>query len=170
MEQKPGATALSAKWVVTNKGTPKAPMPTARLETRKFVSTALERDTLFSGTPGLTKARSLISKAATCRSSRNLYGHCERRSEVIRPELGCEADQVLIRDTPRSSGRGMLRGLGMYYHKEKNVETNLHVDKLLVVGEEEHLLNAALEKVDDRDGGQPQAHPGAAQDNRAGVL
>ena len=32
MEQTPGATILSAKWVVTNKGTPKAPEPTLDLQ------------------------------------------------------------------------------------------------------------------------------------------
>ena len=31
MEQTPGATMLSVKWVLTNKGTPKAPVPKARL-------------------------------------------------------------------------------------------------------------------------------------------
>ena len=91
MEQTPGATMLSVKWVLTNKGTPKAPVPKARLVAREFVSNALGRDTLFSGTPGLAIARSLISKAATCRSPKEklkimflevtaafLYGNCER--------------------------------------------------------------------------------------------
>ena len=61
---------LSVKWVLTNKGTPKAPVPKARLVAREFASNALDRDTLFSGTKGLANARSLISKAATCRSSK----------------------------------------------------------------------------------------------------
>ena len=91
MEQTLGATMLSVKWVLTNKGTPKAPVPKARLVAREFVSNALDRDTLFSGTPGLAIARSLISKAATCRSPKGklkimlldvtaafLYGDCER--------------------------------------------------------------------------------------------
>ena len=68
MEQTPGATVLSVKWVPTNKATPKAPVPKVQLVPREFVSNALDRNTLFSGTPGLAIARSLISKEATCRS------------------------------------------------------------------------------------------------------
>ena len=86
-----GAIKLSAKWVVTNKGTEENPKPKARLVAREFVSDSIDRDTLFSGTPGLPVARTLISKAATSRSSRRkrkimlmdvtaafLYGWCER--------------------------------------------------------------------------------------------
>ena len=89
MEQTPGATVLSVKWVLTNKGTPK--VPEARLVARESASNALDRDTLFSGTPGLAIATSLISMAATCRSSKGklkvmlldvtaafLYSDCER--------------------------------------------------------------------------------------------
>ena len=82
---------LSVKSVFTNKGTPKAPVPKARLVAREFANNALDRDTLFSGTPGLAIALRLISKAATYRSSKEtlkvmlldvtaafLYGDCER--------------------------------------------------------------------------------------------
>ena len=60
---------LSAKWVITNKGTVECPKPKVRLVAREFASDAIDRDTLFSGTPGLSIARSLISRAATLRSS-----------------------------------------------------------------------------------------------------
>ena len=53
---------LSVKWVTTNKGTPKAPVPKARFVARENAS-ALDRDTLFS----VAIARSLISKAASAR-------------------------------------------------------------------------------------------------------
>ena len=69
LEQTPGLTILSAKWVVTKKGTPKAPVPKTRLVARECASDALDRDALFSGMPGLTSGRSLISMAATCTSS-----------------------------------------------------------------------------------------------------
>ena len=47
MEQTPGATMLSVKWVLTNKGTPEAPAPKTRLVAREFASNALDRDTLL---------------------------------------------------------------------------------------------------------------------------
>ena len=46
MEQTPGATVLSAKWVVTNKGIPKAPVREARRAALEFASNALDRDTM----------------------------------------------------------------------------------------------------------------------------
>ena len=69
VELNPESVMLSAKWVITNKGTVECPKPKARLVAREFVSDAIDRDTLFSGTPGLSIARSLISRAATLRSS-----------------------------------------------------------------------------------------------------
>ena len=58
---------------------------------REFVSNAFDRDTLLSGTASLSVGRSLITEAATCRSSRrkiramlldvtaaSLHGDCER--------------------------------------------------------------------------------------------
>ena len=41
----------------------------ARLVARGFVSDAVDRDTLFSGTPGLPVVRSLISRVATAKPS-----------------------------------------------------------------------------------------------------
>ena len=64
-ELNPESVMLSAKWVITNKGTVECPKPKARLVAREFASDAIDRDTLFSGTPGLSIARSLISRAAT---------------------------------------------------------------------------------------------------------
>ena len=68
-ELDPESVMLSAKWVITHKGTVECPKPKARLVAREFASGAIDRDTLFSGTPGLSIARSLISRAATLRSS-----------------------------------------------------------------------------------------------------
>ena len=165
---------LSVKWVVTNKGTPKAPVPKARLVAREFVSNALDRDTLFSGTPGLAIARSLISKAATCRSPKEklkimlldtaaLHGVPQEDPRSSNPNLVARLIKSLYgtRDATQLWARHVgktLRGLGyaetkgapgVYYHKEKDVEITLHVDDFLVVGEEEHLLElkTALEKV-----------------------
>ena len=45
------------------------PQPKACLVAREFVSDAIDRDTLFSSTPGLPIARSLLSRSATLRSS-----------------------------------------------------------------------------------------------------
>ena len=112
MEKTPGATILSTKWVVTNKGTPKAPVPKGRLVAREFVST-LDRDALFSGTPDLAIARGLISKAATCRSSQGklkivlldvkaafLHGDCERPFFMELPQ-----------EDPRSSNPNLVARL-----------------------------------------------------------
>ena len=184
MEQTLGATMLSVKWVLTNEGTPKAPLPKARLVAREFVSNALDRDALFSGTPGLAIARSLISGSYVQVTKGETKDYVTRRDggllvrglrtaavhgvtaggcEVIKPEFGCEADQVSTRDAGRPAAWARhvgktLRGLGyaetkgapgVYYHKEKDVEITLHVDDFLVVGEDEHLheLKTALEKV-----------------------
>ena len=68
-ELNPESVMLSAKWVITNKGTVECPKAKARFVAREFASDAIDRDTLFSGTPGLSIARSLISRAATLRSS-----------------------------------------------------------------------------------------------------
>ena len=119
---------LSVKWVLTNKGTPKAPVPKARLVAREFVSNALDRDTLFLGTPGLAIARSLISQGSYVQVTKGetkdyvtrrdggllvrglrtaaLHGVTAGGSEVIKPEFGCEADQVLVQDAGRSAALG----------------------------------------------------------------
>ena len=68
-EADPESVMLSAKWVITNKGTVECAKPKARLVAREFASDAIDHDTLFSGTPGLSIARSLIFRAATLRSS-----------------------------------------------------------------------------------------------------
>ena len=135
MEQTPGATMLSVKWVLTNKGTPKAPVPKARLVAREFVSNALDRDTLFSGTPGLAIARSLISKAATCRSPKGklkimlldvtaaiLYGDCERSLFMELPQ-----------EDPRSSNPNLVARLikSLYGTRDAPQLWARHVEKTL---------------------------------------
>ena len=65
----PEPVMLSAKWVITNNGTVECPKPKVLFVARDCASDAHERDTLFSGTPGLSIARSLIWRAATLRSS-----------------------------------------------------------------------------------------------------
>ena len=89
-----------------------------------------------------------------------LHGVAAGGSEVIKPELGCEADQILIRDAPcpeacreNAEGPGLHRETkgapDVHYQKEKDVDITLHVDDFLLVVEEEHLLKLkmALEKV-----------------------
>ena len=77
---------LSAKWVITNKGTVECPKPKARFVALEFVSDAIDRETLFSGTPGLSIGRSLIWRAATLRSSGKIQGNA----------LGCDGVFVWI--------------------------------------------------------------------------
>ena len=108
VELNPESVMLSAKWVITNKGTVKYPKPKARLVAREFVSDAIDRDTLFSGTP----ARSLISRAATLRSSAKkfkimlldvtaafLYGFSERPlfMEIPKEDPASENPRLIAR-------------------------------------------------------------------------
>ena len=65
LDKNPGAIMLSTKWVVTNKGSKTQPIAKARLVAREFVSKAIDRDTLFAGTSGLSVMRALVSRAAT---------------------------------------------------------------------------------------------------------
>ena len=110
MEQTPGATVPSAEWVFTNKGTPKAPVPQVRLVARECASNALDRDAVFLGTPGLTVARSLLSKAATCTSSKGQLNiillHVSAAFLFLERALSMELPQ----EDPRSSNPN--RGLG----------------------------------------------------------
>ena len=90
MEATPNMVLLSAKWLITNKGTKEKSKPKARFVVREFATGAIERDILPSGTPGLPIVGSLISKAATSWADRRkrktmlvdvmvafLYGFCE---------------------------------------------------------------------------------------------
>ena len=61
---------LSTKWVLKNKGTKEAPVAKARLVAREFVSKAIDRDSLFSGTPGLPAMRFLVSRTVSSRGGR----------------------------------------------------------------------------------------------------
>ena len=83
-----------------------------------------------------------------------LHGVAAGGSEVIKPELGCEADQVVVRDARRPAALGEAcredaEGLGL--HRDEGSARRVlsqgegcgdhsHVDDFLVVGEEEHLL------------------------------
>ena len=111
-ELNPESVMLSAKWVITNKGTVECPKPKARLVARDFVSDTINRDTLFSGTPGLSIARSLILRAATLRSSAKkfkimlldvtaafLYGFSERQlfMEIPKEDPASEDPRLLLR-------------------------------------------------------------------------
>ena len=60
---------LSVNRVATNKGSVECPKPKACLVAREFVSDTIDRVTLFSSTPGLPSARSMMSRSATLRSS-----------------------------------------------------------------------------------------------------
>ena len=97
-EMEQDARLLSAKWVVTNKGSITHPRAKARLVAREFVSGAIDRDTLFAGTPALPMARTLISRAASTRTGRRkrkimlmdvtaafLYGLAERNLYIEIP-------------------------------------------------------------------------------------
>ena len=137
------------------------------------------------GTTGLAIARSLFSQAATCSSSKSETEDYVTRgdggflvrglltaalrvvatggSKVIKPELGCEADQVLARDarrpllwarhvgeTLRCLGCTETKGAsGVHYQKANDVGITFHEDDSMVVGEEELLLElkAALIEV-----------------------
>ena len=90
---------LTTKWVVTNKGSEKEPVAKARLVAREFVSSRIDRDTLFSGTPGLSSFRLVASRAATrSRGGRQrilmvldvktafLYGQAKRNLFIELPE------------------------------------------------------------------------------------
>ena len=65
MEQCSNPVMLSTKWVLKNKGTKAKPEAKARLVAREFVSKALDKDSVFSGTPGLAAMRLLVSRTVT---------------------------------------------------------------------------------------------------------
>ena len=64
MESDPDGIKIDAKWVVTQKGTPAAPIIKARLVAREFAA-GDKRDDLFARTPGLNALRYAVSQAAT---------------------------------------------------------------------------------------------------------
>ena len=80
-----------------------------------------------------------------------MYGDCERPLFMELPQEDPRSSNPNLvarlsksctgRATPRSLGYTETKGVpGVYYHKEKDVEITHHLDDLLVVGEEEHLL------------------------------
>ena len=73
METYDNPIVLSTKWVYTNKGSVHSPVAKARLVAREFVSSSIDRDTLFSGTPGLEAMRAVLSHAATRKHGRVKY-------------------------------------------------------------------------------------------------
>ncbi len=187
MDSNPDSILLSTKWVITNKGDKKTPVAKARLVAREFVSKAIDRDTLFAGTPGLPVMRALISRAASVTREKVrrkvmtidiktafLYGKCVRPLFMKVPE-GDEHDgdptkvaellQSLhgTRDAPQRWAEHLAEQLtsvgfveshqspGVFVHRDRDIELSVHVDDLLAVGEEGHLvwMEAELKKVYD---------------------
>ena len=89
---------VKTRWVLVNKGTKQAPRVKARLVAKEF-RTKTGGEELFSGTPGLSGIRLLLSDLATCNNGRSamiadvtgafLYGLMTRTVFIELPtELG----------------------------------------------------------------------------------
>ena len=141
VEKSPGATVLSAKWVVTSKETPQASVPkSSTCSTRVCEQRFGQRYSLLGHTRSDCSEKPDGSHVQVNKEEMKmmllnvtasfLYGDCERSlygvategSDVIKPELGCESDKILIRDVRRPAAVGEA-------YREEAEEPRLHRDE-----------------------------------------
>ena len=119
----PESVMPSVTWVITNMGSVECSKPKARLVAREFVSDAIDRDTVFSGTPSISRvaiqrsSRKKLKKPPLDVTTAFLYGRDSQGGpRTGKSSFGSTSCRVSVGDTRRAPALGQA-DLGYYETK-----------------------------------------------------